>query len=40
MHTVHYPKLEDGEVNESEFIAAAVGIMFDTSNYDAVDEGE
>jgi len=40
MHTVHLPKLEDGEVNESEFFAAAVGIMFDTSNHDAVDEGE
>lgn len=31
MHTVHYPKVGTGK---NGFIAAAVGIIFDTKNYD------
>jgi len=40
MHTVHFPKLDEGEINDSGYAAAAVGIMFDVENYDMVDAGE
>jgi len=40
MHTVHYPKLGEGETNESKYIVAAVGILFSVENFDEVDEGE